>query len=242
MQSYNEPNSTFNINFNEIIQIINEEDEISVNRSSAKDCRRLKNKFTTSCEQAIQDFILDNEESLNEYQASIITFQNIYNRIIQKPNEEFMDLINHISFRYRENTMIDFEEAAIKLVIAEYIIKTNSELDTEKFLFDKLLIGKYILSGIVGENSLKPSLKTRIQKFLMHGNSIRSWSSDEFIVNQNITHDWKWDEELISKTTQNSEQSEQYANRDEQYCFTRPDSIKLRSVDDAIKRKRQENE
>ena len=137
--------------FQEIKDIINGEDEISTNRDYARNCRRLKDKFICSCEQAVDDFIRDNKSeggAENLYQDTRRKFLNICNEIIRKPNGDFMDLIYNFSFRFREDrTKIDFDEISVEKIITEYIMKTAlDKLITEKFLCDELKKEKYILS------------------------------------------------------------------------------------------------
>jgi hypothetical protein len=229
------------INFKDIKDIITEEDEISTNRDYEKNCRKLKNKFICSCEKAVQDYILDD---VNIDQAKIEGFKSIYNKIVRKSNKNFMDLIYNFSFRMRENSSnIDFDETAIEEIIAKYIMEASlKDINTDKFLFDQLPQEKHVLSGIVGKQSISTSLKCNIQNFLRKSESIRPWSRDEFIVNQNITDDWKWNEELISSTQDHSKYSQGLINPEHLHRFTEADSIRLRSVKEAIRIKNQENE
>ena len=228
------------ISFKDIKDIMTGEDEISTNRDYERNSRRLKNKFSRSCEQAVENFILDNA---NRDQAKIEGFKDIYNKILRKSNEDFMDLIYNFSFRHtKDRSETDFEETALEKIIAEYIMQAGeNNINIDKFLFDQLSKEKHILSGIVAGEKLSPSIQKRILNFSSESVSIRPWSADQIIVNQLITKDWDWKKDLISSTKDPSNKySQDLMNPEYPHRFIEADLIRLRSVDKAIKIKNQE--
>ncbi|MFM7457397.1 MAG: ABC-three component system protein [bacterium] len=222
------------IRFKDIKDIITREDETSTDRHDERGCRRLKDKFICSCEKAVEDYILDNEDI---DQAKIEGFKSIYKGIVRKSNEDFMDLIYNFSFHdTKDRSETDFDDIAIKEIIAEYIIGTGVEdINTDKFLFDQLPKEKHILSGIVAKENLSTSVKQRFKQFLPTSNNFRAWSSDQVIVNQFISETWNWDNEKFSITELNTDNlvSDPHLS----HRFTRPDCMKFKSIKDAIKAK-----